>query len=117
MGKTMVHANACLLLGPTFKSSGAELRRQQNADGGWLLYKLGPWTWSKRSGPSGPPGKPIGQGIDSVAFSPDGSRLAAGGSGKEALKLYDTAGYQELLTLEADASGYPNSPLTAMPSA
>jgi hypothetical protein len=36
----------------------AELRRHQNADGGWSLYKLGPWTWSKRSAPHGPPGKP-----------------------------------------------------------
>jgi len=36
----------------------AELRRQQNADGGWSLYKLGPWTWSKESAPYGPPGKP-----------------------------------------------------------
>ena len=36
----------------------AELRRKQNADGGWSLYKLGPWTWSKRSAPYGPPGKP-----------------------------------------------------------
>jgi hypothetical protein len=36
----------------------AELRRQQNADGGWSLYKLGPWTWSKPSAPYGPPGKP-----------------------------------------------------------
>lgn len=35
-----------------------ELRRRQNADGGWSLQKLGPWTWSKRSGPYGPPGKP-----------------------------------------------------------
>ena len=36
----------------------AELRRRQNADGGWSLYKLGPWTWSKKSAPYGPPGKP-----------------------------------------------------------
>jgi hypothetical protein len=36
----------------------AELRRRQNADGGWSLYKLGPWTWSKESAPYGPPGKP-----------------------------------------------------------
>ena len=36
----------------------AELRRQQNADGGWSLYKLGPWTWSKETAPYGPPGKP-----------------------------------------------------------
>ena len=35
-----------------------ELRRHQNADGGWSLYKLGPWTWSKSSGSCGPPGKP-----------------------------------------------------------
>jgi hypothetical protein len=34
------------------------LRRQQNADGGWSLYKLGPWTWSKGLAPYGPPGKP-----------------------------------------------------------
>jgi squalene-hopene/tetraprenyl-beta-curcumene cyclase len=36
----------------------AELRRQQNADGGWSLYKLGPWTWSEKSAPYSPPGKP-----------------------------------------------------------
>lgn len=36
----------------------AELCRQQNADGGWSLYKLGPWTWSKKSAPYGPPGRP-----------------------------------------------------------
>jgi hypothetical protein len=36
----------------------AELRRLQNADGGWSLYKLGPWTWSKGSPPYDPPGKP-----------------------------------------------------------
>ena len=35
----------------------AELRHKQNADGGWSLYKLGPWTWSKPSAPYGPPGK------------------------------------------------------------
>jgi hypothetical protein len=35
-----------------------ELRRRQNADGGWSLYNLGPWTWSKESAPYGPPGKP-----------------------------------------------------------
>jgi hypothetical protein len=36
----------------------AELQREQNADGGWSLYKLGPWTWSKASPPYGPKGKP-----------------------------------------------------------
>ncbi len=36
----------------------AELRRQQNADGGWSLYRLGPWTWSKSTVPSVPPGRP-----------------------------------------------------------
>ena len=35
-----------------------ELGRHQNADGGWSLYQLGPWTWSKPSAPYGPPGKP-----------------------------------------------------------
>ena len=48
------------------------------------------------------------QGSDSVVFSPNGDRLAAGG-GKEALKLYDSVSYQELLTLEAEGSNYPNT--------
>jgi squalene-hopene/tetraprenyl-beta-curcumene cyclase len=36
----------------------AELVRAQNVDGGWSLYKLGPWRWSKPSPPYGPKGKP-----------------------------------------------------------
>ncbi len=36
----------------------AELQRRQNSDGGWSLYRLGPWTWSKSSVPSVPPGRP-----------------------------------------------------------
>ncbi len=35
-----------------------DLQRQQNTDGGWSLYKLGPWTWSKASLPYAPEGKP-----------------------------------------------------------
>jgi hypothetical protein len=36
----------------------ADLRSNQNADGGWSLYKLGPWTWSKSSPPFRPAGRP-----------------------------------------------------------
>jgi squalene-hopene/tetraprenyl-beta-curcumene cyclase len=35
-----------------------DLQGKQNADGGWSLYLLGPWTWSKASPPYGPEGKP-----------------------------------------------------------
>jgi squalene-hopene/tetraprenyl-beta-curcumene cyclase len=35
-----------------------ELKSKQNGDGGWSLYKLGPWRWSKASPPFAPPGKP-----------------------------------------------------------
>jgi squalene-hopene/tetraprenyl-beta-curcumene cyclase len=35
-----------------------ELLQKQNPDGGWSLYKLGPWKWSKATASSGPPGKP-----------------------------------------------------------
>jgi WD40 repeat protein len=46
-------------------------------------------------------------GIDSVTFSADSSRLAVGsGGGKEALKIWDVASFQELLTLEAEGSTY-----------
>ncbi len=36
-----------------------------------------------------------------LAFSPDGRRLATGSQGREAVKLWDTVTWQELLTLEA----------------
>src|SRR5664279_371486 len=36
----------------------AELENMQNADGGWSLYRLGPWTWSKPNPPYEPKGKP-----------------------------------------------------------
>ncbi len=36
----------------------AELQSKQNPDGGWSLYKLGPWTWSKASLPYGPKEEP-----------------------------------------------------------
>jgi WD40 repeat protein len=42
----------------------------------------------------------------SVAFSPDGRRLAVGSSGSEAVKLWDTETRQEVLTLSADGSGF-----------
>jgi hypothetical protein len=35
-----------------------ELELNQNADGGWSLYNLGPWKWSKTNPPFGPAGKP-----------------------------------------------------------
>ena len=36
----------------------ADLQSKQNPDGGWSLYKLGPWRWSKASPPYGADGKP-----------------------------------------------------------
>ena len=35
-----------------------DLEKMQNADGGWSLYRLGPWTWSKPNPPYEPKGKP-----------------------------------------------------------
>jgi WD40 repeat protein len=46
------------------------------------------------------------QASDSVVFSPNGDRLAACGAGKEALKIYDSVNYQELLTLATEGSNY-----------
>jgi len=47
------------LLSPQQRQSlTAELQANQNDDGGWSLYKLGPWRWSKTTPPFAPPGKP-----------------------------------------------------------
>jgi WD40 repeat protein len=43
-------------------------------------------------------------GAHSVAFSPDGTRLAAGSNGQEAVKLWDTETRQEVLTLSGQGS-------------
>jgi WD40 repeat protein len=53
------------------------------------------------------------RGIASVAFSADGSRIAAGSGGKEALKLWDVASHQEVLTLEAEGSTYYQTAFSA----
>ncbi len=44
------------------------------------------------------------QGAHSVAFSPDGQRLAIGSNGNEAIKLWDVESLQELLTLKGQGS-------------
>lgn len=44
------------------------------------------------------------QGAHSVAFSPDGRRIAIGSNGNEAVKLWDVESLQELLTLPARGS-------------
>jgi WD40 repeat protein len=44
--------------------------------------------------------------VNSVAFSPDGRRLAAGSSGAEAVKLWDAQTRQEVLTLSGEGSGF-----------
>jgi squalene-hopene/tetraprenyl-beta-curcumene cyclase len=33
----------------------AALEQKQNQDGGWSLYRLGPWRWSKAAAPFAPP--------------------------------------------------------------
>jgi WD40 repeat protein len=43
-------------------------------------------------------------GVHSVAFSPDGKRLAAGSNGQEAIKLWDIESRQELMALEGHGS-------------
>jgi WD40 repeat protein len=52
-------------------------------------------------------------GAHSVAFSLDGKRLAVGSGGKEAVKLFDTESWQDVLTL--DGQGYDYQSLACSP--
>ena len=45
-------------------------------------------------------------GVDSVAFSPDGQRLAGGSGKQQALILWDTASWQNVLTLAGQGAGF-----------
>ena len=42
--------------------------------------------------------------MQSIAISPDGARLATGGGGAEAVKLWDIQTHQELITLAGEGS-------------
>jgi WD40 repeat protein len=53
------------------------------------------------------------QALVSATFSPDGRRLALGSDGAEAIKLWDLAGHQELLTLSAEGSGFATAAFSA----
>jgi len=46
-----------LLTQPECEELIAELKLKQNRDGGWSLYGLGPWRWSKANPPFEPSGK------------------------------------------------------------
>ena len=46
-----------LLTQPECEGLITELKLKQNLDGGWSLYRLGPWRWSKANPPSEPSGK------------------------------------------------------------
>jgi WD40 repeat protein len=48
-------------------------------------------------------------GVHSVAFSPDGKRLATGSNGQEAIKLWDMKSHQELIALEGQGSIFHSS--------
>src|SRR5262249_34985059 len=43
-------------------------------------------------------------GAHSVAFSPDGKRIAGGSNGREAVKLWDIETHQEVMTLQGEGS-------------
>jgi squalene-hopene/tetraprenyl-beta-curcumene cyclase len=46
-----------LLTQPECDDLIAKLKLEQNRDGGWSLYRLGPWRWSKAEPPFGPAGQ------------------------------------------------------------
>jgi WD40 repeat protein len=60
--------------------------------------------WETATLREGPTFKGVLLGIHSVAFSPDGKRLATGSGHREAVRLWDVESGQELLTLDGQGS-------------
>ncbi len=69
--------------------------------------------WETAGLEEGPTFKGMLQAVHSVAFSPDGKRLAGGGGGREAIKLWDVESGHELLTLEGEGTEYESSAFSA----
>jgi WD40 repeat protein len=48
-------------------------------------------------------------GVHSAAFSPDSRRLIAGSAGAEAIRIWDTDGFEPLLSLAAEGSVFSSA--------
>ena len=70
------------------------------------VWELSPWREIAKMGG-------FLQAANSVGFSPDRRRIVAGGSGKEAVKLYDLESQHEVLNLEATGSVFFNTVFSA----
>jgi len=58
-------------------------------------------TWGERATLSG-----YLVGLTSLAYSPDGDRLATGSDGKEAIRIWDTESWRDVLTLEGQGANF-----------
>jgi WD40 repeat protein len=64
------------------------------------------WIWDAKTQQLKKSFKGFMQGAHSVAFSPDGRRLVAGGARDDAVRLWDTETWEPLLTLEGEGSQF-----------
>jgi WD40 repeat protein len=72
---------------------------------GYWLGRLGTGSFVSESGRMDKIGQRFKLATHSVVFSPDGTRLVTGnGAGVEALKLWDTDSWQDVITLQGSGS-------------
>ena len=82
--------------GVAFSPDG-RLLAAASQNGSTVLFEAGSWREVARL-------RGVLLGFKSVTFAPDGRRLATGSSPKEAIKLWDLATRQEVLTLEVEGT-------------